>query len=146
MAFFCIGAVSAAYGSDIPPGCNPKYQGTIGGCNGKAQIEQLKLDGAPSCLYALANNCNGGVVEINNRCEGRNLSLGSLTIAPLSNDRGTATAVELEKDNNQKITIKESRGNYASYFPKETEELSIDGDMEGQKVKLSYIKTKQLCE
>lgn len=143
-ALYFINAVSVAYGSDTPPGCAPENQGIIGGCSGKAQIEDMRFIG-PDCILVTAGNCNGGVIEIYNSC-GKDLKLGNLIIAPLSNDKGAATSVELEKDTSGKVTIKESRGNYASYTPKETEELAITGDLEGQEVKLSYTKTKQLCE
>lgn len=144
MAFFFIDAVTAAYGSDVPPGCNPATKGFIGGCTGKSQIEDIKLLG-PDCLSVNVNNCNGGVVEVYNTCA-KKLNLGNITIAARKSNGELPISVELEKDASGKIIIKESRGNSASYTPKETEEFFIDGDMEGQKVKLSYVKTKQLCE
>lgn len=40
----------------------------IGGCHGKTAIVDLTVTTESDCLSISANNCNGGILEVNNSC------------------------------------------------------------------------------
>jgi len=125
------------------PGCIIRTGGpTFGGCNGKTIITNVNFD-APSCFGAKASNCNGGVLEIFNRCK-ESVWLGDLEVLPLTNVRSFPT-IEFIKDETGNIKAQYTEGNYASYIPEQNETLSITGRIGEQQITISYMKSKKLC-
>lgn len=61
------------------PGCIKGAGLTIGGCFGKTLIKDLQIAPEVPCLRISVNNCNGGVLEVGNRCED-DLRIGDLLL------------------------------------------------------------------
>jgi hypothetical protein len=136
---------ASSWANEVPPGCFPTS--SIGGCSGKNLIDSIDFK-APTCLLVIPNNCNGGVLEIQNSCD-TSLQLGDLVLPAVPH---TSTApfpsfptIELFRDKQGIVKAKLSNGNYESYTPSETEVLEIKGTLGSQPVVLSYRKTKPLC-
>ena len=62
----------------VAAGCGPKRDspapgcagsGGFGGCAGKTVILDLQVENAPACLTIRVNNCNGGILDVNNQCD-----------------------------------------------------------------------------
>ncbi len=118
------------------PGCGLNFG--YGGCSGKAMIKDLKIEPETSCLTLRINNCNGGIIEIENSCE-ESVNVGDVKI------RERYDAIELSRDTNNSVKVSTSDGNYAQYYPEEDDLLNIEGSIGEKKFTISYTKTKLLC-
>ena len=137
------------------PGCRKRISGGVikrpgppGGCFGTSIIKDFKIEPPVNCLKYKINNCNGGIFEIDNECDS-NIQLGDLNLSPVKVNyngkeritEGGRYNLEIIKDNNI-FSVKNSSGNFATYFPKEDDVLIITGIWKEQKFNISYTKTK----
>ena len=106
----------------------------IHGCFGENEILDLNINPKFACLSIRANNCNDGVLEITNNCD-QKVKIGDLDIP-----KGDFS-FELLKDEVGNVYINYTRGNYATYNPKNNETLSINGFVGESQFHLSYLKT-----
>jgi len=122
------------------PGCI-EYLGAppVGGCFGKTAILDLRVEPAEACLEITVNNCNGGVLEIHNGCD-ETFTLGGVTIAP-----GDRTSLDVVSKGTGH-TLVEVSSNFSTYVPEVDERVELVGTLGGQEVKVSFTKTRKLCE
>jgi hypothetical protein len=122
------------------PGC-VEYWGPapMGGCFGKTAILDLKVEPEIECLEISVNNCNGGILEISNTCA-EMLVLSQVTIHP----REFNVALDLNKEDGEYV-LKPTDSNFSAYVPLEDEFVEIYGMLGGLEVKISFLKTKELC-
>jgi len=111
----------------------------MGGCFGKTAILELKVEPQTECLEITVNNCNGGVLEVSNTCA-EMLVLDQLTVHPGERHVG----LDLDRQNGEYV-LKPSRSNFSDYVPSEDAFVEIRGLLGAQEVKISFIKTKELC-
>lgn len=114
------------------PGC--ESNGGITGCLGKSFIHDASLSPSFDCLHLKPNNCNGGVLGVENKCES-DFTLGSVIISA-----GEYALVELVRSFDGTITVIAPEGNFDSYNPAESDELSVQGALGNEAVTLSYVK------
>jgi hypothetical protein len=127
--------------TDSPaPGC-VEYWGpaSIGGCFGTTAILDLEVDPQLDCLEITVNNCNGGILEVSNTCA-EILALGQITIHPGERHVG----LDLDRQNGQHVLISVD-SNFSEYVPSEDELVAIRGMLGRREVKISFVKTKELC-
>jgi hypothetical protein len=123
------------------PGCVEFWgPAPMGGCFGKTVILDLKVEPEIDCLTVEVNNCNGGVLNVVNDCSAP-LVLGGVEIEPSD---GLVSLDVLEKDDGQYL-LTYTGGNFALYTPQEDERIEVEGILDGQRVKVSFTKTKELC-
>lgn len=119
------------------PGC-----GSAGivptGCLGKSTIKDVKIEPPVECLKLRANNCNGGVLGIENRCS-EDLEIGGKIIYADS-----YKLVEFVRDQEGKKFVIEPPGNFDSYNPEDEDLLSVNGTLGEKEVTISYVK-KNVC-
>ena len=127
---------SQAEVKETAPGCS--LGAGIAGCTGKSIITNLIIDPDVGCVKIKPNNCNGGVLEIENSCDSAFL-IGGFDMPAKS----TAT-VELIKENGA-YRAKEARGNLASYFPQTNEDAGFTAQSGSKKIKIALVKTAKLC-
>ncbi len=143
-AIVCLIALTASgclVKRDSPaPGCI-EYWGPapMGGCFGKTAILELKVEPQTECLEITVNNCNGGVLEVSNTCA-EMLVLDQLTVHPGERHVG----LDLDRQNGEYV-LKPSGSNFSDYVPSEDAFVEIRGLLGAQEVKISFIKTKELC-
>jgi hypothetical protein len=157
LAAFCVAAISSASAQDLV---------MAGSCSGEGGIDSLRFDG-PNCLSVKANNCNGGVLEVQSTCK-EDLHLGDFiilgtdsyefyqdyqdgmfkykTTTPLGERVvvGKYATIELFRDIWWLGTVKarKANGNVASYKPFIVDDiLEINGIVGDHPVVLSYRKT-----
>jgi len=124
-------------GQDSPaPGCGTRMPFAMGGCFGESIVKDFVLGDAPDCLKARPNNCNGGVVELDNACRG-NVTLGGVTV-------GRHESIELVREGGA-VRAARSNGNFASYSPDMDDTLSEEGYADDVRFTITYTKTKPLC-
>lgn len=123
------------------PGCDPRNKEIIGGCFGKTLIVVLNVEPAIKCLSVSVNNCNGGVLEIRNRCD-QPLLVGDLQ---LPGGARSSVSVELMKGSDGDTIAVRASGNYASYVPPADERLAIWAEVGRNRFRISYTKTAKLC-
>jgi hypothetical protein len=111
----------------------------MGGCVGKTAILDLKVEPEIECLEVSVNNCNGGILEISNTCA-EMLALSQVTIHP----REFNVALDLDKENGEYV-LRPTDSNFSSYVPLEDESVEVHGVLGGQELKISFLKTKELC-
>jgi hypothetical protein len=111
----------------------------LGGCFGTTIIRDLTVTPETQCLTIRANNCNGGVLELDNRCAAP-LALGGMEIAP-AESRSADIAVEGDR-----IRLQETQGNFAAYEPTADIEVTLSGELGDQQIKVTFIKTAPLCD
>jgi hypothetical protein len=111
----------------------------MGGCFGKTAILELKVEPQTECLEITVNNCNGGVLEVSNTCA-EMLVLDQLTVHPGERHVG----LDLDRQNGEYV-LKPSDSNFSDYVPSEDAFVEIRGLLGAQEVKISFIKTKELC-
>jgi hypothetical protein len=123
------------------PGCR-KYIGVVpmGGCSGKTAILDLEVEPEPACLTIQVNNCNGGVLEVHNACS-EMLVLGGVEI-PASTSVGLDVAGKQETG----YSLTRAGGNFSTYTPDEDERIELTGVLGSVAIKVTFTKTKQLCE
>lgn len=111
-----------------------------GGCSGKTVILDLTIEPENDCLVITANNCNGGVLEVDNSCH-ETLVLGGVAIP--SSAHGSLDVVEEE---NGTYSLREVSSNFSNYIPEEGKSIAVTGLLGSQEVKVAFAKTAQLCE
>jgi hypothetical protein len=117
-------------------GCSP-----IGGCFGKSVITDLKVEPAIDCLTIEVNNCNGGILEVTNNCD-ETFVLGGVEITPQEYNVGLDV---LGKEDGLWVLTK-TGSNFSDYIPQEDELIELVGTLGDQEVRVSYTKTKKLCD
>ena len=122
------------------PGC-VEYWGPapMGGCLGTTAILDLKVEPEQECLEITVNNCNGGIVEVSNSCA-QILILKQVTIHPSERNVG----LDVERQNGEYILVP-TDSNFSDYIPAENEFVEITGMLGAEEVKISFVKTKELC-
>ena len=135
-------ATACVIKSDSPaPGC-VEYWGLapMGGCFGKTVILDLQVEPALDCLTIEVNNCNGGVLRVNNLCN-EALVLGGVEISP--GERSDNLGIAGRKGDTHFLTRIGS--NFAEYTPAADESIEVLGTLGDQLVKVSFTKTRELC-
>jgi hypothetical protein len=128
--------------SDSPaPGCK-KYLGCapMGGCLGKTVIQDLVVEGAPECLIITVNNCNGGVITIQNACE------DSLYFEEVSIDPGEYAILDIEEKNGGGFAGKRISSNFSEFIPQSDQTITLSGRIGEWKLFISFTKTAPLCK
>jgi hypothetical protein len=122
------------------PGC-VEYWGPapMGGCLGTTAILDLKVEPEHACLEITVNNCNGGILEVSNSCA-QILILRQVTVHPSERNVG----LDVEKQNGEHV-LKPTDSNFSDYIPAENELVEITGMLGAEEVKISFVKTKELC-
>ena len=141
MCLLAIAAAGCLVKNDSPaPGC-VEYWGPapMGGCFGKTAILDLKVEPQNECLEITVNNCNGGILEVSNSCA-EMLVLDQITVHPGESHVG----LDLDRQNGEYV-FKSSDSNFSEYVPSEDEFVEIRGLLGAQEVKISFVKTKELC-
>ncbi len=118
------------------PGC-VEYWGPapIGGCQGKTVIQDLQTADVPDCVTVNVNNCNGGVLEVDNAC-GKPVVLDGVPI-----DRITSVSLDVVDSNTLTVT----HSNFSSFVPEQDTSVVIQGQLSENKFILSFTKTAPLC-
>ena len=140
-AVLMIFLLSGCIAKDSPaPGC-VEYIGVppAGGCFGKTVILDLHVEPAESCLDVTVNNCNGGVLEIQNACD-EAFTLGGVIISP--GGRANLDVVQASPG----YLLVEVGGNFSNYVPEADERVEIVGTLGSLEIKVAFTKTRKLCE
>ena len=123
------------------PGCVESIGLPIsGGCFGKTVILGLTVEPESACLVITANNCNGGVLEVDNSCD-ETLVLDGVEI--LSSD---SVSLDVIEEGSSTYSLTEVSSNFSDYIPEEDKSITITGLLGSQEVKVAFTKTAQLCE
>lgn len=123
------------------PGCVDYLgPGPLGGCSGKTVILNLSVDPPVECLEIEVNNCNGGILEVHNRCA-VSFDLGEITVAP-----GETKGVDVRRGENGVYLPAEVAGNFSEYVPEQDETIELVGSLGDQKISIHFTKTGPLCE
>jgi len=136
-------AVSCVVKDSPAPGCVKYLFGCsmIGGCFGKSVIKDLKVEPAIDCLTIEVNNCNGGVLEVTNNCD-ETFVLGGFEIRPHEYCLG----LDVSGKEDGLWVLTKIASNFSVYIPEEDELVELVGSLGNQKIRVSYIKTKKLCD
>lgn len=122
------------------PGC-VKYIGPpmIGGCFGKTALVDLNVEPNNECLAIMTNNCNGGILEINNQCNAA-LNLGGVTVG-----KGERQGFDIVKKGDEYILIN-AGGNFPHNIAKVDENIELEGTLGPRKLTVTFTKTGPLCK
>jgi len=134
--------LSACIIKDSPaPGCI-EYVGfaPMGGCNGKTIITDLVLEGFPECVQVSVNNCNGGVLEVQNNCS-ETLKLNGVEIPADSSD-----SLDIWPAADDRFELIKISSNFSDFSPSTDQRIEIIGSLDHHTVRLAFIKTAPLCE
>ncbi|MCK4319133.1 hypothetical protein KAW38_01015 [Candidatus Micrarchaeota archaeon] len=108
------------------------------GCLGKSLIKNITVEPAVACLKVDANNCNGGILGIENKCD-VDFKIGGQTIYAHSYQ-----TVEFVRNAEGEIFVIEPHGNFDSYNPEDEDFLSFKGTLGEEEITISYLK-KNVC-
>jgi hypothetical protein len=120
------------------PGCAKGFG--MGGCFGKTIITDLQVEPELDCLEIGTNNCNGGVLEVRNTCQGT-FVLEGVKIAP--SDSATFD-IQLTQDGG--CTLVEIYSNFSELELSEDLPVSFTGSLDGEQIDIRYTRTAPLCE
>ena len=131
------------------PGCNTSLLPIIGGCSGKTAIIDISHKPAVPCLTIRANNCNGGILEIRNRCSAalvfksskNKAVVGNIIIQPDSDEN-----FDLIKNNDNIYLSKSDSGNFSIIRLKQNHMITLDALLGSIPVRISFTKTAPLCQ
>ena len=123
------------------PGC-VEYIGfaPMGGCSGKTILTDLTLEGFPECVAVTLNNCNGGVLEVQNDCS-ESLTLSNLEIPP-----GESVSLDIKPAADGGFELIRTPSNFSDYSPTTDQSIKITGSIGDQALFMSFLKTASLCE
>jgi len=110
-----------------------------GGCFGKTAILDLSVAPEIACLDIAVNNCNGGVIEVDNDCQ-ETLVLGGVEIPPAD----YVSLDVVEKDGT--YTLRDVSSNFSDYVPPEDRRITLTGVLGEQEIEVAFTKTALLCE
>ena len=113
---------------------------SFGGCFGKTAILDLTVEPEIECLTISANNCNGGVLDINNACQ-KTLLLDGIEISPSS-----SISLDVVENSNGMHSLNEVWSNFSEYVPAQNTVISATGSLGNQKLEVTFTKSAQLCE
>ena len=121
------------------PGC-VRYLGPapMGGCFGKQIIRDIHLEPAEACLTITANNCNGGVLEMNNHCN-QPVMLGGTTMVADQH-----VSLDVRRDG-KGYHLMRAGGNISEYLPQADEHIMVTGSLGNTPLHLEFVKTEPLC-
>ncbi len=134
-------ALSGCVVKDSPaPGCRETIGfPAMGGCFGKTAIIDLQVESAPGCVVVEANNCNGGVLDVRNNCV-ETVRLGSAEIPPA----GYAILDLIESSGRPEVI--QISSNFSQYQPETDQQIDLEGVVGSQAFRVTFTKTKPLCE
>jgi hypothetical protein len=122
------------------PGCVKTIGvGAIGGCFGKTVVLDLVVEPEIECLSIAVNNCNGGVLEVQNRCG------EALVIEGVEMPAEEYLVLDIAKDDGRYVPLV-TNTNFSDYTPVVDEQVEMTGQLGGQEIAVSFIKTAALCE
>ena len=111
----------------------------MGGCFGKTAIVDFKVKSAPDCVVIEVNNCNGGVLDIQNTCS-ETIQLGGLEILP------TDSIILDVKETDGTLEPMETSSNFSQFTPEADTSVKIKGIVGNETIELAFTKTKPLCK
>lgn len=137
-----LGTAAGCVVKDSPaPGCVKYWPfAPMGGCFGKSVIMDLKVEPTIDCLEIGVNNCNGGILEVSNSCS-ETFVLGGVEIMPSEYNVG----LDVLDQEDSRYLLTRTGSNFSNYIPEEDELIELVGTLGGQKIRVSYTKTKELC-
>jgi hypothetical protein len=112
----------------------------MGGCNGKTILTDLTLEGFPECIVVTVNNCNGGVLNVQNDSS-KALTLGNLEIPA-----GESFNLDVQPDSDGGFVLVRIPSNFSNYSPTTDQTIQITGAIGDQALTISLTKTAPLCE
>ncbi len=112
----------------------------MGGCNGKTILTDLTLEGFPECIQVTVNNCNGGILEVQNNCS-ETLILGNLEIPP-----GESFNLDIQPGTDGGFDLVRTPSNFSDYSPSKDQTINIVGHIGNQAISITLIKTAPLCK
>ena len=127
---------SPAPGCNTGGGCFP----VMGGCFGKTVILDLVVTGGGDCFNVRVNNCNGGVLTIENGCE-ETLVFSEVEIPP-----GVSRTVDVRPTPVGQFELILNPSNFSEFVPESDQSIEVTGMLGDQTVRISFIKTARLCE
>ncbi len=123
------------------PGCMESMGVPMsGGCSGKTVILDLTVAPERECLTITVNNCNGGVLEVDNACQ-ETLILDGVEIPASS-----SVSLDVVKADDGKYSLREVQSNFSSYIPDVNTGITITGKLGNRDVTVTFTKTAPLCE
>jgi hypothetical protein len=141
LPFLLVTSVACVIQDSPAPGCVKYWPfAPMGGCSGKSAIKDLEVEPAIECLTIEVNNCNGGILEVSNHCN-EPFVLGRVEIGPSEYNIGLDV---LGKEEGRYLLTR-SNSNFSDYIPQENELIELVGTLGDKEVRVSYIKTKELC-
>ncbi len=111
-----------------------------GGCLGKTAILDLNVKPEHECLDITVNNCNGGVLEIQNSCP-ETLLLGGLELVPPD-----YVSLDVVQGPGGAYSLLDVHGNYSDYVPQEEQHIALTGWLGNQEIEVTFTKTAPLCQ
>jgi hypothetical protein len=111
-----------------------------GGCFGKTVILDFSVEPNPACLTITANNCNGGVLEVDNACQ-ETLILDGMEVPP-----ATSVSLDIAETAEGKHVLREVQSNFSSYTPDVNTGIIITGKLGPRAITVTFTKTRPLCE
>jgi len=126
--------------SSPAPGC-VEYWGIppMGGCFGTTILKDLQVTSQADCVAFEVNNCNGGVLDVENDCDAP-LTLDGIEVVP-----GEEMTVDVYRDDAGTLRLREAAGNFSNFVPDEETEVEVEADVGGETFTVSFIKTEELC-
>ena len=123
------------------PGCVESIGPPIaGGCFGKTAILDLAVEPEIECLVVDVNNCNGGVLEVWNRCD-ETLVLGGVEVSPPDH-----VGLDVVEEEGGAYGLVEVDSNFSDHVPEADREIEIVGTLGEREIRLAFTKTAKLCE
>jgi hypothetical protein len=120
------------------PGCRQGFG--MGGCFGTTVILDLNVEPQIECLEIEVNNCNGGVLDVDNDCQEAYFLEG---IEILPSEYAVLDVVEKGVDNYSFIQI---YSNFSDFTPQEDRSITVSSYLGEQEITISFTKTAPLCD
>jgi hypothetical protein len=112
----------------------------MGGCNGKTILTDLTLEGFPECAQVTVNNCNGGVLKVQNGCS------EALILDNLEIPSGESFNLDIQPGTDGGFDLVRTPSNFSDYSPLEDQIIQFTGSFGDQTISMTFLKTAPLCK
>lgn len=111
-----------------------------GGCFGKTALLDLTVEPENACLAIKANNCNGGVLEVDNSCQ------EILVLDRVEIPSSSCVSLDVIEEADGTFSLSQVSSNLSSYVSQQDKRITLTGWLGNQEIEVTFTKTAKLCE
>ena len=120
------------------PGCRRSFG--MGGCNGKTIIKDVTFGPQIDCLIITGDNCNGGILDVRNRCD-EDLVINDQIISA-----GEYCSFDVTEGAEGQYDLLLVDHNISLFTPEQDIPITFNANMGEQQIIIHFVKSAPYCD